>query len=79
MEVPLIVISSLTLASSIIAPLIIAGASFINRIRKSDCCGGHVELDAPKSSPKLEPETKPELQPVPSTLNKLVNFLKLNK
>lgn len=87
METTLLIITSLTLASSIVGPLILAGAAFINRIRKSDCCGGHIELDAAQKSPKIpnemstidKPEITNELQPKESTLNKLMNLLKQNK
>lgn len=84
MEIASIVIASLALASSIITPLIIAGASFINRIRKSDCCGGHVELDAQKTPTTNEipninnSELINQLQPTPSVLNKLTNLFKNN-
>lgn len=51
MEVASIVISSVALAASIVAPLIAAGALFINRITKSKCCGNS-EIDLVEMTPQ---------------------------
>ena len=45
-----IVLSGISLAGSIVAPLVVAGALFINRIKSSDCFGGHLELDPSKQN-----------------------------
>ncbi len=37
------------LATIIVTPSIIIFDKFINRLRKSDCCGGHIELDPSRS------------------------------
>lgn len=82
MEIASIVLASLALASSIVTPLIIASASFINRVRKSDCCGGHIELDAQKQSTVNEipnintPESISQLKPTSSILSKFTNLFK---
>lgn len=47
MEVAALVLSSISLAGSIIAPLITATALFINRITHSHCCIGDVDLVEP--------------------------------
>lgn len=54
MEVASIVLASVSLVASIIAPVVMATALFINRIRKSDCCGAHLELDKQNSSNQLD-------------------------
>lgn len=61
MEVATIVISSIALASSILSPLIVAGAMFINRIKKSSCCFGTsgIELMDKPSSPNNQPLQQP--------------------
>jgi hypothetical protein len=51
MEVAGIVLGSISLVSSVVSPLIVAGAVFISRIRKSQCCGGSIELDKQNQQP----------------------------
>lgn len=36
-------------ATIVITPTIIVLDKFLNRLRKSDCCGGHLELDPSRS------------------------------
>ena len=52
MEVASIILSSLTLASTTLTPLIIASAYLISHVKKSNCCfGSGFEVDrSPKSS-----------------------------
>lgn len=61
-SISIIVLISLNIVTFLVSPLVIAGGIFIKRISKSDCCGGHLELnnnsqedgqkqDAPKQIP----------------------------
>jgi hypothetical protein len=48
MDIAAIVLASLSLVASTISPVIIAGAHFIEKIKKSSCCGNSsVELADP--------------------------------
>ena len=83
MEIASIVLASLSLAGSIISPLIISAGAFITRIKKSDCCfgGAHIEMDSPKNPPlNLDPNQPqvpvPQVEPTPSFMNKIQNLLK---
>ena len=40
----LIILSSLTCLSSLLAPIVTAGVEFTRRIEKSNCCGSSIEL-----------------------------------
>ena len=77
MEIASIVLASVALVGSIITPIIVATATFINRIKESDCCGGHIELETNKKDEKDEKyKNEQELPKTESILNKINNLLK---
>lgn len=50
-----LVMACLSLAASVITPLVVASAEFIKRIKKSSCCGGSgIELADPTNMPPLQ-------------------------
>ena len=59
-EISIIVISSLSLVASLVTPLIGATVLFMNRITKSDCCLGHIELKDPTNEQIQETNKKQE-------------------
>lgn len=78
MEVVAIVLSSVALAGSILAPLIAAGALFINRIRHSQCCG-NTEVDLVEMTPRQTESTKQNTETQTINLSKdaeLINKIK---
>ena len=68
-----IVLASVSLAASIITPIIVAGAHFINRVVQSDCCCGlgHVEL-----TPEQQQQDVQKIEKQKSILNKLNDLIK---
>ena len=46
MEV-IIILSAVNIVASLVSPIILATAYFINRIKTSDCCNSHLELSSP--------------------------------
>lgn len=74
--ITIIVLSSLSLAASLISPLIIATSEFIKRIKKSDCCGGHIELASQQHINVPKPEEKVELPKQDDLFNRFKDLFK---
>jgi hypothetical protein len=77
LSITAIVLASLSLASSVLGPLILASAYFINRIKKSDCLGAHIELTEPNLNPPVNLESNQPMPTVtPSFINKIQGLIK---
>lgn len=74
MEVAAIVLSSLSLVGSIVSPLIVAIAYFINRIKVSDCCGSHVELTPQQTQPINPPISLQNHEQEPNRLSQPIDI-----
>ena len=54
-SVSTLVIACLSLVASVITPIILATSHFIDRVNKSTCCGGEVDLDPVNPIPLNQP------------------------
>lgn len=60
MEVAGLIIGCIALAGSIVSPLIMATALFINRIKDSECCGSQIHLTETQPAQLQQQQTVPQ-------------------
>ena len=82
METATLIIGIITLVSTTISPLVLAGAYFIKNIQKSSCLGGSVEMKSVKELQNELHETKSthkiEIDKQNENINKIMEMLNNN-
>lgn len=59
MEVATLVIAGLNLICTAMAPIIVGGAYLLKHVKKSDCCGGSIEVEHSPREETKKRKSKP--------------------